>query len=132
VVLFVLEVAVGIQSYQELVAWQKAMDLVESVYRVSQQFPREEVYSLTAQVRRAAISIPSNIAEGQGRNTTRDFLHFLSIARGSIKEVETQLLIAERLQYTTQQTTATLLEQTQQVGRLVSGLSNALKKTNPH
>jgi four helix bundle protein len=118
----------GIQSYQELVVWQKAMDFVESVYRTTREFPREEIYSLTSQMRRAAVSIPSNIAEGQGRSTTRDFLHFLSIAQGSVKEVETQILIAERLDYATKQTTASLLDQTKQVGRLLSGLSNSLKK----
>lgn len=118
----------AIQSYRELIAWQKAMDLVESVYRVTLKFPREEIYSLTTQLRRAAISIPSNIAEGQGRNTTRDFLHFLAIALGSLKEVETQLLIAERLTYITKPITVTLLEQTTEVGRLLNGLSNSLKK----
>jgi four helix bundle protein len=118
----------AIQSYRELIAWQKAMDLVETVYRATKTFPREEIYSLTAQIRRAAISIPSNIAEGQGRNTTRDFLHFLSIAKGSLKEVETQVLIAERLAYVTRQITAALLAQTTEVGRLLSGLSNSLKK----
>jgi four helix bundle protein len=118
----------AIQSYRELIAWQKAMDLVEAIYRATTRFPREEIYSLTAQIRRAAISIPSNIAEGQGRSTTRDLLHFLSIAQGSFKEVETQVLIAERLAYVTEQIAAHLLEQTTEVGRLVSGLSNSLKK----
>jgi four helix bundle protein len=126
--LSVAEAIMAIQSYQELVAWQKAMDLVESVYRATGSFPREELYSLTAQIRRAAVSIPSNIAEGQGRSTTRDFLHFLSIAQGSVKEVETQILIAERLKYVAKQVTVPLLEQTAQVGRLLSGLSNSLKR----
>lgn len=117
----------AIQSYQELVVWQKAMDLVESVYKATRGFPRDEIYSLTSQIRRAAVSIPSNIAEGQGRSTTRDFLHFLSIAQGSVKEVETQVLIAERLEYVTKQATSALVEQTQQVGRLLSGRINSLK-----
>jgi four helix bundle protein len=122
-----VEVIMPIRSYQELVAWQKAMDLVESVYCATRLFPREEIYSLTAQIRRAAISIPSNIAEGQGRSTTRDFLHFLSIAQGSVKEVETQILIAERLIYIAKPVAVSVLEQTAQVGRLLSGLSNSLK-----
>jgi four helix bundle protein len=117
----------AIESYRELVVWQKAMDLVEVVYRASMKFPREEIYSLTAQLRRAAISIPSNIAEGQGRSTTRDFLNFLSIARGSLKEVETQVLIAERLAYISKQISGSLLAKTTEVGRLLTGLSNSLK-----
>jgi four helix bundle protein len=119
----------AIQSYRDLIAWQKAMELVESVYRATTTFPREEIYSLTAQIRRAAVSIPSNIAEGQGRSTTRDFLHFLSIARGSLKEVETQVLIAERLAYVTGQVTAALLGQTTEVGRLLTGLAHSLRRS---
>jgi four helix bundle protein len=118
----------AIQSDRELIVWQKAMDLVEAIYRATVEFPREEIYGLTAQVRRAAVSIASNIAEGQGRNTTRDFLHFLSIAQGSVKEVETQVLIAERLAYVTKQCGSRLVEQTTEVGRLLNGLSNSLKK----
>lgn len=79
--------------------WQKSMDLVEMVYHVTKGFPREDLYGLTNQLRRAAVSIPSNIAEGQARNSTAEFRNFLSIARGSLAEVETQLLIAERLNY---------------------------------
>ena len=83
-----------VKNYQDLIAWQRAMDLVELVYKASTRFPREELYALTSQVRRAAVSIPSTIAEGQGRRTTSDFLRHLSIAYGSLREVETQLLIA--------------------------------------
>ena len=85
-----------VKNYQELIVWQKAMDLVEDVYKSSRDFPREEIYALTSQIRRAAVSIPSNIAEGQGRRTTLDFLRHLSIAYGSLREVETQILIAGR------------------------------------
>ncbi len=77
----------ALRDYSQLVVWQKAMDLVETVYRTTKTFPREEQYGLTSQIRRAAVSIPSNIAEGQGRHTTRDFLHFLAIAHGSLKEL---------------------------------------------
>jgi four helix bundle protein len=121
----------AIQCYRDLVVWQKAMDLVEAVYRTTTKFPQHEIYSLTAQLRRASISIPSNIAEGQGRSTTRDFLYFLSISKGSVKEVETQVLIAERLAYISKQVSASLLQQTAEVGRLLTGLSNSLKK-RPH
>ena len=85
------------KNYRDLIAWQKAMDLVEMVYKVTGQIPREELYGLTNQLRRAVVSIPSNIAEGQGRNSTNDFKRFLIISHGSLREVETQILIAERL-----------------------------------
>ena len=83
----------AVQSYRQLIVWQKAMDFVEAVYGVSAAFPKVETYGLQAQMRRSAISIPSNIAEGQGRRSTRDFLRLLSIAYGSLLEVETQILL---------------------------------------
>ncbi len=118
----------AVKDYRELIVWQKAMDLVEMVYRASASFPREEVYGLRSQVRRAAVSVPSNIAEGQARATTADFLHFLSIARGSLKEVETQVIIAQRLGYIDGQKESELTEHSEQVSRLISGLVNALRK----
>jgi four helix bundle protein len=87
----------ALMHYKELVAWQKSMELVERVYRATQCFPRDEIYKLTNELRRAAVSIPSNIAEGQGRGTSAEFDRFLRIADGSRQEVETQLMIAERL-----------------------------------
>jgi four helix bundle protein len=95
-------VSVAIQDYRELIVWQKAMDLVVEVYRLTRAFPREELYGLTSQVRRAAVSIPSNIAEGQARQSSAEFRNFLSFAQGSRAEVETQLTIAMRLNYTTE------------------------------
>ena len=92
------------------------------------KFPKEELYGLISQMRRAAVSIPSNIAEGQARNTTRDFLHFLAIAYGSVKEVETQVLIAERLGYINNQQSNTLVQFTTEIARLISGLTNSLKR----
>ena len=115
-----------VKKYSELIAWQKAMDLVESVYKATASFPREEVYGLTSQVRRAAVSVPSNIAEGQGRKSTMEFLHHLSIAYGSLTETETQLLIAGKLAYLEQKKVDQLIEQTNEVGRLLNGLSNSL------
>ena len=115
-----------VKKYSELIAWQKAMDLVESVYKATASFPREEIYGLTSQVRRAAVSVPSNIAEGQGRKSTMEFLHHLSIAYGSLTETETQLLIAGRLAYLEQKKVDHLIEQTNEVGRLLNGLSNSL------
>jgi four helix bundle protein len=86
-------------SYRDLEVWQLAIELVEDVYRVTEGFPKHELYGLTAQVRKAAVSVPSNIAEGQGRTTSRDFHSFLGHARGSLMEVATQLIIAARLGY---------------------------------
>jgi len=118
----------SVKDYRELIAWQKAMDLVEMVYRMTDGFPRKEVYGLTSQMRRAVVSIPSNIAEGQGRSTTRDFLNFLSIATGSLKEVETQILISQHLGYLNEPQTPQLLELTTEVGRVISGLTNSLRR----
>ena len=117
-----------VKNYQELIAWQRAMDLVETVYKASKGFPREELYALTSQVRRAAVSIPSNIAEGQGRRTTSDFLRHLSIAYGSLREVETQVLIAGRLRYLTASQVETVMNGTGEVGRLLNGLMNSLSR----
>ena len=91
--------ALGVQKFEDLVVWQKAMDLVEEVYRLARSLPNEELHSLSKQMKRAAVSIPSNIAEGQERNTTKDFINHLFIAKGSKGELETQLLICVRLQF---------------------------------
>src|SRR5579883_1069032 len=104
-----------VQSYRDLIAWRKAFDLVQAIYRATKGFPKEEIYGLTSQLRRAAVSVPSNIAEGQGRNSTREFLHHLSMAYGSLMEAETQLLIAETLDYLSPQETNSLLCQTAEV-----------------
>jgi four helix bundle protein len=116
------------KSYRELIAWQKAMDLVELVYSASRNWPREELYGLTSQIRRAAVSIPSNIAEGQGRTSSREFLHHLSIARGSLLETETQVLLAQRLDYLPTGIATNLLALSDEVSRLVTGLSKSLQE----
>ncbi len=115
-----------VRSYRELIAWQKAMDLVEAVYITTKEFPSEELYGLTSQLRRAAISVPSNIAEGQGRKSTKEFVHHLSIAYGSLCEVETQVLIALRLAYLDDGQADKLLALAGEVGRLINGLANDL------
>jgi four helix bundle protein len=119
----------GVRNFRELIAWQKAMDLVEMVYRATELFPAKEIFGLTTQLRRAAVSVPSNIAEGQGRITTKDFLHFLSISRGSLQEVQTQFEIARRLAYITEETNLDLVEQSTQVARLLNGLSRSLQSS---
>src|SRR3954464_490150 len=115
-----------VKHYGELIAWQRAMDLVERVYKATEGFPRREMFGLTNQLRRAVVSIPSNIAEGQGWQTTCDFLHFLSIANGSLQEVETQLMIARRLTYLDEHQAADLLGLAAEVGRIIGRLSKAL------
>lgn len=119
------------RNYRDLVVWQKAMDLVEGVYGVTQDWPKEELYGLVGQVRRAAVSIPANLAEGQGRTGTKEFLHHLSIANGSLREVETHLPIAERLQYLDSNNCQALLDQASEVGRLLLGLIRRLR-TSPN
>ncbi len=116
------------KNYRDLIAWQKAMELVELVYSETKKFPREEVYALTSQLRRAAVSVPSNIAEGQGRTSSREFLNFLSMAYGSLREIETQIIIAERLGYMSEGKARSILELSGEVGRLINGLSSSLKR----
>ena len=116
------------KSYRDLVAWQKAMDLVTTLYRVTAAFPREEIYGLTSQLRRAAVSVPSNIAEGQGRFGSADFRRFLWLANGSLMELETQILIAERLHYITSEEARRLLNEAAGVGKILHGLIASLER----
>jgi len=110
-------------DYRDLVAWQKAMDLTERVYRQTADFPLEERYGLTSQMRRAATSIPSNIAEGQGRRSTdEEFVRFLRIALGSLCELETQLELSTRLKMTNAEQLSGLRSSAEEVGRLLNGL----------
>ncbi|RME97016.1 MAG: four helix bundle protein [Chloroflexi bacterium] len=114
-------------SYKELLVWQKAVDLVTQVYQLTGKFPKEERYGLISQLRRSAVSVPSNIAEGWGRGNTREYIRFLTIARGSLMELETQIIISEKmgfLQYTSQQL---LLTKIDEIGRMLNGLITSLK-----
>ena len=115
------------ENFRDLIVWQKAVDLVLEIYRATSNFPRQEQYVLTAQLRRAAISIPSNIAEGRGRFSRSDFLHFLMQARGSLFELETQLLIAQRLGYLTEQEHASVLARCAEVAKLLNGMVRAFR-----
>jgi four helix bundle protein len=116
------------RSYKDLIAWQKAMDLVTATYRATAAFPKEEQFGLTSQLRRAAVSIPSNIAEGQGRLSEKEFRHFLGQARGSLMEVETQLQIAQNLGYAQSTQTNELLSACAEVGRILNGLLASICK----
>jgi four helix bundle protein len=111
-----------VQSYKDLIVWQKALDLVEIIYQVTKAFPKEELYGFTNQLRRAAVSIPSNIAEGHARSSTQEFHRFLSIAKGSLAEVETQLLIAQRLGYLSNDQLASILCLQIEINKMTNGL----------
>jgi four helix bundle protein len=115
-----------IKSHRDLIAWQKAMDLVVAVYKLSKSFPKEELYGLTSQLRRAAVSIPANIAEGQGRRSKTEFKQFLGHARGSLLEPDTHLELALRLEYLDSKEHASVQEQLQEVGRITNGLMRSL------
>ena len=112
-------------SYRELVAWQEAMRLVELIYQHTAAFPKQEVFGLAAQLRRSAVSVPSNIAEGAGRNSSRELFQFLGVASGSLAELETQLEIAMRLGLLGGATECS--EQASRVGRLLTGLRRSIK-----
>jgi four helix bundle protein len=116
------------QHYKDLIAWQKAMDLVHAVYNITDDFPKRETYSLTDQIRRAAVSIPSNIAEGQAHYSNREFLHYLRHSRGSLAELETQLIIAQRQNYLPESPASDLLKRADELSRILSGLINSLRE----
>jgi four helix bundle protein len=120
----------NLKSYRDLVAWQKGIDLCELVYRASAAFPSHELYGLTSQIRRAAVSVPSNLAEGAGRITRGEFLQAAGHARGSLLEIETQLIIANRFGYLSTSETDALLRVTTEIGKLANGLIRSLKRTH--
>ena len=113
-------------SFRDLRVWQEAMKLTTEIYRSTTVFPRHELYGLSQQIRRAAVSVPSNIAEGKGHRSNKEFVHFLLHARGSLLELQTQLLIAEDLQYIGKEDGGRLLRLAEAVGRALSGLINSM------
>ena len=114
------------KDYKDLQVWQKAMELARKVYKLTSHFPIEEVYGLTSQIRRSAVSIPSNIAEGSPRSGTKEFLQFLSIARGSAAELETQLILASQLGYSTEKDD--ILSVLTSVRQMINALIRSLKE----
>ena len=116
-----------VMSYRDLVAWNKAMELVTEIYRVTRKFPKEEIFGLVSQLRRSSISIPSNIAEGKGRLSKGEFRQFLRIARGSLAELETQILIAQNLNYLDEAESNRILAIVEEVGKVINGLLTAVK-----
>jgi four helix bundle protein len=121
----------AVQYVRDLIAWQKGIDLVESVYVATRTWPREELYGLTSQIRRAAVSVPSNIAEGQGRFGTNEFVHHLGIAHGSLMEVFTQVTIAERLAFMQKEQTTGLVNRIEEESRIINGLVGSLRAREP-
>ena len=117
-----------IVSYRDLVVWTRAMDLVEACYKLTKQLPQSEIYGLSSQIRRAAVSVPANIAEGHGRRNPGEYLQHLSIANGSLKELETHLLIARRLNYFAANEIAPALDSCAEIGRMLSGLVQKLRQ----
>lgn len=114
-------------TYTDLTVWQASMELAVNMYECSKTFPREENYGLRSQLRRAAVSVSSNIAEGKGRASDKELTHFLAQARGSLFEVETQIVIAERLGYVKAHERESILEQTSRVGKLLNGLIRSFR-----
>ncbi|NKC23104.1 four helix bundle protein [Ochrobactrum oryzae] len=109
----------AVNSYRDLLVWQQAMEMVTSIYKVTDCWPKEEIYGLTSQVRRAAVSVPANIAEGFGRENRGSYQQFLRIAQGSLKEMETHLLIAERLGFMQSETINSMLVKSESIGKLL-------------
>ena len=115
------------RNYKDLTVWQKAMDLTEEVYRLVKILPKEETYSLSDQIRRSVVSVPSNIADGQGRESKNEFRSFLSIAKGSLSELETQLLICVRLKYFSESDIETSLSLSNEIDKMLTTLILKLK-----
>jgi four helix bundle protein len=120
-------VQVAIESYKDLDVWQVAMTLAQESYLLTARFPKEEIYGMTAQIRRAAVSIPANIAEGYGRDQTGSFMQFLRIAQGSARELETHLILAERVQLVDQRAVAPLQELCERVSKMLRSLVRSWK-----
>lgn len=116
------------QSFESLVVWQKAMDWVTEVYKATRSFPKDEMYGLTSQLRRAATSVPCNIAEGKGRISKKEYQHFLGTARGSLMEARTQIQIARNLRYLPDSEMAALLTRADEIGRLLNGLLRSFQR----
>ena len=117
----------GFKSYRDLIVWQKSMQLVTAIYQATEEFPKGEQFGLTAQVRRAAVSIPSNIAEGFGRQLTGDFGRFLTVARGSLYELQTQMEIAMNLRYLTEEVVGKLSTQASEIERMLNKLISTVR-----
>lgn len=119
-----------IKSHRDLIAWQKAMNLTVEVYQLTKTFPKEELYALTSQIRRASSSVAANIAEGQGRRTSKEFQYFLMNARGSLLELDTHLELALRIDYLSEETHKNVKNKLDEVGRILNGLIRSIEDKN--
>jgi four helix bundle protein len=115
-----------IHSYRDLIVWQKSVEMVLAVYRATKKFPASEQFAITSQVQRSAVSVPANIAEGYGRNTQKEYAHFLRIAHGSLSELETLLTISQKLSYCSAQEYSTLEKHTSEVARMLYALRKSI------
>ena len=121
------ESRVAVSSYRDLIAWQKSMDLLVTIYAMAESFPKSEQFGLTSQIKRAAVSIPSNIAEGSSRRSTQEFLRYINISTGSLAEMETQISAAKLLGFITEEKEKTILNQCNEISRILQGLYDSLK-----
>jgi four helix bundle protein len=116
------------KTHKDLMAWQKGIHLVTDVYKTTTNFPKEEIYGITNQIRRAAISVPSNVAEGAARSSKKEFCHFLYVSLGSTSELETQFIIAENLKFLKKEDSVNLQDQLTEIRKTILGLISYLKK----
>lgn len=116
-----------VKSHRDLIAWRKAIALVSEIYNITTQFPKHELYGLTSQIRRAAVSVASNIAEGHGRTTSGEFMQFLGQARGSLCEIATQIVIGRELRYIDSQQEVDLIARVDELGRILNGLIESIR-----
>jgi four helix bundle protein len=121
----------ALTNYRDLEVWQAAIDLVETIYKLTKEFPRDERFGFTSQIQRAAVSIPSNIAEGYGRSHRGDYLRHLSVAKGSLAELETQLVVAVRLSFISREQAESAWKLSQRIGGMLFKLISSLKKSPP-
>ena len=117
----------SIRSYRDLKVWQEGMNIAEACYQITKTFPKEELYGMTSQIRRSAVSIPANIAEGYGREYRAEYIQFLRIAQGSLKELETHLLLCERVKLATSQVIKPLLNRCESLGKMIRSLIRSLQ-----
>lgn len=119
-----------IKSYKDLIIWQKGIDIAINLYELVEDFPKEELYALTSQIKRACISVSSNIAEGYGRSSTQSYIHFVSISRGSLFELETQLIVAKRLKFIKNETLfSELMNQITEESKMINSFINKLESS---
>ncbi|MDR1963928.1 MAG: four helix bundle protein [Planctomycetaceae bacterium] len=116
------------KSYRDLIVWQKSIELTGKIYSCTRKFPKDEMYGIISQMRRAAVSIASNIAEGQGRNSTGEFRQFLGTSKGSLYELETQLIVSQNVGYLSKEELNDLLSICAEIGRLINGLIKSLEQ----